>query len=94
MAFPADPHARRIYRLLKSLRGRHLHTAYLLDARFRQDLEAEANFGASNYDDALITPDFLEDLEEMIARSLAVPAGRLVLGAAPAARDGCQRPPG
>ena len=47
----------------------------------RRDLEAEAEYGALNFDDALITPDLLEDLEELIAMSLAAPAGRLVLGA-------------
>ena len=86
MPFPNDRHTRRRFRLIRALRRDHVHTAYLLDARVRHDLEAEAEYGASRFDAALITPDLLEDLEEMIAMSLAAPAGRLVLGAPPPAR--------
>src|SRR5262245_36038427 len=77
-AHDRDPRAQRRRRILAQLQGRRLDAAYLNHPDIRADLEAEA---AAPAPDALVTPESLEHLRELIReqrRVIAVgpPPGR------------------
>src|SRR4051812_38666748 len=75
-----DAERQRRRRLLADVQGRRLDEAYLSHPNIRVDVEAEA---AASEPDALVTPDMLAHLQELIEEKRLVVSEEAVPGVAP-----------